>query len=129
MNVINRHAARTRLRAYLSNRVPVYFYWPINFFHVTCYLWCATRKYPWPSSLSHLCYRFALYTLSFSKVLLFADDTKCIMPICSLQDCLQTDLSRLSDWCSTWNLPLNEEKCSAIHFKPIGHLLRLSTII
>ena len=42
------------------------------------------------------------------------------MPICSLQDCLnlQTDLSRLSDWCSTWNLPLNEEKCSAIHFKP-----------
>ena len=59
-------------------------------------------------------------TLSLSKVLLFADDTKCIMPICSLQDCLnlQTDLSRLSDWCSTWNLPLNEEKCSAIHFKP-----------
>ena len=42
------------------------------------------------------------------------------MPICSLQDCLnlQTDLSRLSDWCSTWNLPLNEEKCSVIHFKP-----------
>ena len=40
--------------------------------------------------------------------------------ICSLQDCLnlQTDLSRLSDWCSTWNLPLNEEKCSVIHFKP-----------
>ena len=59
-------------------------------------------------------------TLSRSKVLLFADDTKCIMPICSLQDCLnlQTDLSRLSDWCSTWNLPLNEEKCSVIHFKP-----------
>ena len=59
-------------------------------------------------------------TLSLSKVLLFADDTKCIMPICSLQDCLnlQTDLSRLSDWCSTWNLPLNEEKCSSIHFKP-----------
>ena len=57
--------------------------------------------------------------LDFKKALLFADDTKCIMPICSLQDCLnlQTDLSRLSDWCSTWNLPLNEEKCSAIHFK------------
>ena len=56
-------------------------------------------------------------TLSFSKVLLFADDAKCIMPIYSLQDCLnlQTDLSRLSDWCSTWNLL---EKCSAISFKP-----------
>ena len=59
-------------------------------------------------------------TLSFSKVLLFADDAKCIMPIYSLQDCLnlQTDLSRLSDWCSTWNLLVNEEKCSAISFKP-----------
>ena len=56
---------------------------------------------------------------SFSKVLLFADDAKCIMPIHSLQDCLnlQSDLSKLSDWCSVWNLLLNEDKCSAIHFK------------
>ena len=42
-------------------------------------------------------------TLSFSKVLLFADDAKCIMPISSLQDCihLQSDLSRVSEWCNT----------------------------
>ena len=57
----------------------------------------------------------------FSKVLLFADDAKCIMPIYSLDGCinLQTDLSRLSDWCTTWNLFLNEEKCSAIRFMPM----------
>ena len=56
--------------------------------------------------------------LSFAKVLLFADDAKCIMPISSLQDCmnLQSDLSRLTEWCSTWNLFLNEDKCSAFHF-------------
>ena len=57
--------------------------------------------------------------LLFAKVLLFADDAKCIMPISSLQDCmnLQSDLSRLTEWCSTWNLFLNEDKCSAFHFK------------
>ena len=62
---------------------------------------------------------------SFSKVLLFADDAKCIMPIYSLQDCLnlQSDLSKLSDWCSVWNLLLNEDKCSAIHFIIIKAIL------
>ena len=42
------------------------------------------------------------------------------MPIHSMQDCInvQTDLSRLSDWCTTWNLLLNDEKCSAIRFLP-----------
>ena len=41
------------------------------------------------------------------------------MPISSLQDCmnLQSDLSRLTEWCSTWHLFLNEDKCSAFHFK------------
>ena len=40
--------------------------------------------------------------------------------IYSMQDCinLQTDVSRLSDWCTTWNLLLNEEKCSAMRFMP-----------
>ena len=57
-------------------------------------------------------------TLLSTKMLLFADDAKCIMPISSLQDCinLQTDLSRLCEWCTTWNLSLNEEKCYAFHF-------------
>ena len=51
-------------------------------------------------------------------VLLFADDAKCIMPIFTLQDCsfLQSDLSRLSTWCTLWNLSLNEEKCSVVQF-------------
>ena len=41
------------------------------------------------------------------------------MPISSKLDCehLQCDISRLSEWCSTWNLFLNEKKCSTIHFK------------
>ena len=58
-------------------------------------------------------------TVYFSKFLLFADDAKCIMPISSQLDCehLQCDISRLSEWCSTWNLFLNEKKCSTIHFK------------
>ena len=44
-------------------------------------------------------------TLSISKVLLFADDAKCIM--------LQSDLSRVSEWCNTWNLFLND---STVHY-------------
>ena len=57
-------------------------------------------------------------TLSTAMVLLFADDAKCIMPIFTLQDCsfLQSDLSRLSTWCTLWNLSLNEETCSVVQF-------------
>ena len=53
-----------------------------------------------------------------SMVLLYADDTKCVLPISSLSDCLrlQNDLTRLSEWCATWNLALNEEKCCIVHF-------------
>ena len=42
------------------------------------------------------------------------------MPISSLQDCIYNllkNLSRLAEWCSSWNLFLNEVKCSAFHFK------------
>ena len=61
-------------------------------------------------------------TFSFSKILLFADDAKCYMPISSLQDCslLQNDLFSISNWCCTWNLFLNEEKCSVFRFTT-GH--------
>ena len=53
-----------------------------------------------------------------SRVLLYADDTKCVLPIYSLSDCLrlQNDLTRLSEWCTTWNLALNEDKCCCVHF-------------
>ena len=55
---------------------------------------------------------------SFCKVLLFADDAKCLMPISSQHDCvlLQNDLNRLTEWCYAWNLFLNEEKCSILQF-------------
>ena len=48
----------------------------------------------------------------------FGDDAKCIMPISSVSDCslLQDDLSRVVKWSTTWNLLLNEDKCSIIQF-------------
>ena len=58
------------VRAYLSNRVQYVSIGPINFSHVTCYFWCATRKYSRSSPL----FNDLPSTLSFSKVLLFADD-------------------------------------------------------
>ena len=56
--------------------------------------------------------------LSLSKVLLFADDTKCFLPISSRADCLslQHDLSLLANWSSSWKLTFNENKCSVVHF-------------
>ncbi|CAI8031468.1 RNA-directed DNA polymerase from mobile element jockey, partial [Geodia barretti] len=51
-----------------------------------------------------------------SKVLLFADDAKCFKSISNFSDCmcLQDDLKRLAQWSSTWSLPFNDKKCSAI---------------
>ena len=65
---------------------------------------------------------FVTCAFSFSKILLFTDDAKCYMPISSLQDCslLQNDLLSISNWCCTWNLFLNEEKCSVFRFTT-GH--------
>ena len=51
--------------------------------------------------------------LSMSKNLLFADDAKCFcLCISSRADCLslQSDLSLLADWSSTWKLSFNENK-------------------
>ena len=52
-----------------------------------------------------------------SSIFLFADDAKCVMPVSSITDCqlLQNDLTRLVEWSTTWNLLLNEDKCSASH--------------
>ena len=30
---------------------------------------------------------------------------------------LQSDLAVISDWCTTWNMSLNENKCSVVHFR------------
>ena len=55
---------------------------------------------------------------SSSLLFLFADDAKCVMPVSSISDCLllQNDLTRLVEWSTTWNLLLNEDKCSVTHF-------------
>ena len=44
--------------------------------------------------------------LSSAIILLYADDAKCLMTISTLCDCkpLKDDLTRLSKWCSHWNL-------------------------
>ena len=51
-----------------------------------------------------------------SKTFLFADDTKCLRPICSPQDhiLLQSDLDALSLWSTAWKLMFNETKCSIL---------------
>ena len=58
-------------------------------------------------------------SVSFSKILLFADDAKCLLPISSLQDYihLQSDLTAISNWCTSWNLLFNENKYSIVHFR------------
>jgi Reverse transcriptase (RNA-dependent DNA polymerase) len=45
--------------------------------------------------------------------LIYADDLKIFMKIASLEDVerLQSDLHRLSDWCSDSGLMLNVKKC------------------
>lgn len=60
-----------------------------------------------------------------SKCLIYADDTKIFMKISSVSDCLllQSDLSRLVDYCVDNSLFLNTKKCHVISFcrkpKPI----------
>jgi hypothetical protein len=56
-----------------------------------------------------------------SKVLKFADDMK-IFSNCRVSDIgspvfdfLQDDLNRVNDWCSTWLLKLNSNKCACLH--------------
>ena len=55
-----------------------------------------------------------------SKVVLFADDTKCFKAVHSSLDShsLQLDLHRLSLWSQRWKLYFNEQKCVSIRFCP-----------
>ena len=56
--------------------------------------------------------------VNHSIISLFADDTKCLRQICSLDDSLllQQDLDHLAEWCQTWKISFNYSKCSVIHF-------------
>ena len=53
-----------------------------------------------------------------SKVYLFADDTKCRMPMNDLSayQSFQKALDHLSAWSRLWNLPFNEHKCILLRF-------------
>ena len=55
-------------------------------------------------------------SLNHTSSFLFADDTKCLRPICSPHDCilLQSDLDALSTWSTNWKLNFNESKCSLL---------------
>ena len=48
-----------------------------------------------------------------SRVLQFADDVKCTLPVSGFDDCtqLQRDTARLLEWSHLWELPFNEKKC------------------
>ena len=56
--------------------------------------------------------------ISSAQVLLFADDVKCSNVISSSADCtlLQQDLNAILDWCSTFHLTLNKEKCLVVRY-------------
>ena len=105
------------LSAYLTNRIQF-----VSIGHSTSSTLPVICGVPQGSILGPVLYLIFINdlpsTLLSTKILLFADDAKCIMPISFLQDCinLQTDLSRLCEWCTTWNLSLNKEKCYAFHF-------------
>ena len=55
---------------------------------------------------------------STSSVFLFADETKCLKPVCSISDCLsmQIDLLNLTTWSQHWNLNFNAAKCALLRF-------------
>ena len=44
----------------------------------------------------------------------FADDTKLVGCVDDRNN-LQNDINALSDWCKTWQMPINVEKCHVMH--------------
>ena len=59
--------------------------------------------------------------VSTSKVFLFADDTKCCLPITTPLDCdqLQENIDNLVHWSNKWNLHFNKSKCSTTSLKAL----------
>ena len=53
-----------------------------------------------------------------SNLKIFADDTKIFRAVQSLEDksSLETDLAKLIEWSTKWQLPFNVEKCKVIHY-------------
>ena len=52
-----------------------------------------------------------------STILKFADDTKIMRRVTSVEDAceLQEDLSRMYDWCGEWQMLFNASKCRVMH--------------
>ena len=50
-----------------------------------------------------------------SKKSFYADDTKLYANPLEHYATLQNDINRISQWCSSWSLPLNIEKCVVLH--------------
>ena len=57
-------------------------------------------------------------SLTVAKPFTFADDTKLLMEVCTLDDqnLLQHDLHNLATWNNKWRLLLNTSKCSHFHY-------------
>jgi hypothetical protein len=55
-------------------------------------------------------------SLNYSKIMVFADDTKLYMTINSELDChkLQADLNEIINWSKTWKMNLNVTKCKIL---------------
>lgn len=55
-----------------------------------------------------------------SYLLMFADDSECLMDLKSPQDSvfLQSDLDSMVSWCSEWNMSFNAKKCALMRFGP-----------
>ena len=80
------------------------------------------KKYPFHCFAGHQIAHLP-EVLSFSQVLLFADDAKYFKAISSVCDCmcLQDDLIKLAQWSNTWSLPFNVQKCSVLSVEHRRH--------
>ncbi len=63
------------------------------------------------------------------NIYLFADDTKCYLPVKSSsdQDLLQDCINSLSDWSTKWSMPFNESKCVVMYFAKRNKLILPTT--
>ena len=48
---------------------------------------------------------------------MFADDTRCYRPVRDLSDCreLQNNPNNLANWCTVWQMGLNQSKCGIMN--------------
>ena len=106
-------------RAYLTNRQQV-----VSLSGHKSSLLPVVSGVPQGSILGPLLFAIYINDLPFSTctslTLLFADDTKCSTNIRSPSDSanLQNDITAISVWSKTWNMPFNEKKFVHLRFLP-----------